>query len=386
MLELNPDIQFHGNHNLLHTPLAVILNSRQSKTPLGNDPWVKNTLAAIQAASDAAFTLITSIGMNTWELALWAAADKKRPLIILIPSEKHKSLPAHAREIALDFNIDPNLALWLSIPPTPGSHGAKGWWEQRDTLAFTLAPRIYPVSIRPDGRWAALLGSPEAAGKEIVSDYKTPYPKTSRSIPILPKNFTVPRIRPWPYLTHWTRRRYTPWPGESSCEFYRDLAASGDDYPRSASATLLRILHERRIRGSSERIRGAADVVAFTAIPPDEALGLMKWRGRFARPTFEPYGICIHRNAAQAAGIKPVEYLPEGLQSNATPKALQQGFGRGFWPAEAEWRAVGDIDLSEIDPRHIRVLVPTEADVLKILNLAPFKVVPIEKLDSFMPD
>jgi hypothetical protein len=342
---------------------------------------VRGTIAAVQAASDAGCTLITSVGMNTWELALWAASDKKCKLIVLIPSEKRRSQLSCAEEVAGDFNIDLSTCLWLSIPPSPGSRGRKGWWDMRDSLAFNLAHCIYPVSIRPGGRWDILLNSPEAAPKEIIDEYKTPYPKTRKSIPILPKQIKVPEIRPWPYLTHWTRRCYGPWPGEKASDFYKDLAASDDDYPRSASATLVRILTELCIRGSSERIRGGANVVAFTAIPPDEALGLMKWRGRFARPTFEPYGVCVHRKAAQAAGIKPVEYLPEGLESSTTPKALQQGFGRGFWPAEAEWRAVGDVNLAEINPQFIRVLVPTESDALNTSSVAPFKIIPLEKLD-----
>jgi len=386
MHELSHEIGIHGNTDLLNNPLAVALNSRQSKTPFGNDPWVKNTVAAVQAASDAGFTLICSLGMNTWELSLWAAAEKKCKLIILIPSEKRKSQPAYAQEIAEDFNIDPANCLWLSLPPTPGSRGAKGWWEQRDSIAFSLAHRLYPICIRPGGNWDSLLHSPEAAAKEIMDEYKAPYPKAPKSIPILPKDFKVPEIRPWTYLTHWTRRCYGPWPGETSSDYYRALAASGDDYPRSAYATLIRILRELRIRGSSARIRGGADVVAFTAIPLDEALGLMKWRGRFARPTFEPYGICVDRKAAYAAGIKPVEYLPQGLASSTVPEALQQGFGRGFWPAEAEWRAVGDVNLAEIDAQFIRIIVPTEAEVLKISHLSSFKILPIEKLYLFMPD
>jgi hypothetical protein len=200
----------------------------------------------------------------------------------------------------------------------------------------------------------------------------------------MPVGIEVPEIHPWPYLTHWTRRCYGPWPGEKAADFYRHLAQSGDEYPRSARATLGRILEELRIRSSSERIRGGEVVVAFTALSPAEALPLMKWRPRYVRPTFEPYGICIHRKAAQTAGIQPVEYLPHEIKSHATPRALQQGFGRGLWPVEAEWRALGDVDLSKIDPEMVRILVPTETEASLVSKLSKFRVVALEKLSHFM--
>lgn len=383
MDNLIPGTDKYGSLEILDRPLAVVLNSRQGKTPVGNDPWVGNTVAAVRDATEAGYPIITSIGMNTWELTLTAVADTGCPVVIIIPKEKDIPTDVKAAGITRGFNLKPENIIWMPIKPAHGIKGKKGWWEQRDKFAFSLAARIYPISIRPGGRWDQLLQSDEATGKEIIGEFRTDYKERRKSIPILPKNLAVPAISPWPYITHWTRRSYTPWPGETSADFYRDIILSRDEYPRSAPAALKHILVEKVIRASTEHIRGSAKAVAFTALPPDEAVQLMKWRRRYTRPTFEPYGVCIHMKAAAKVCIKPVEYLPERLESHATPKALQQGLGDGKWPAEAEWRALDDVDLARFTGDDVTILVPTTVEISRFVGLTDFRVCALEDLTGF---
>jgi hypothetical protein len=378
VLILDAEYMTFGTAGHLDRPNAVILNSRQSKTPVGDDLWVQNTLKAVTDVRENGQVLICSVGMNTWEFALYAVSEAGVMCIVLLPEDKNISLRDSVETIARDFSLDPESHLWISIPAGTGK-GRKGWWDHRDSLAFDMADTVYPVSIRADGRWDKLLAS-GGQSKHINDAFRADYVKSKKSIPILPKGLEVKPISPWPYITHWTRRFYGPWPGETSFEYYRSIVESGNVYSHSAAESLRRILIDRKIRGSSLRIRGGEKAVAFTALAPDEAVPLMKWRPRYVRPTFEPFGIAINTKAARKAGILPVEYLPDGLESHATPRALQQGFGRGDWPVESEWRAIGDVDLSRFRPEDIRIIVPLIEDRENLQHSTNFTVISLNEI------
>jgi len=382
--DLIPGNAIYGSTKNLDKSAAVVLNSRQTKTPVGDDPWVTNTIAAVNHAAESGFPIIVSVGMNTWEIALYAASQAQCPVVVLISKEKDRSTTDEiAASITRDFNLIPENITWMALQKIPGDRSRKGWWRKRDDLALSMADRVYPVSIRPSGNWDEFLESEDVRSKEIITEFRVDYPKRAKSIPIFPAKFDIAEVSPWPYITHWTRRSYTPWPGETSSEFYRDIVNSRGSYARSASAALKRILKEKRIRASTERIRDGGKAVAFTALPPDEAAQLMKWRRRYVRPTFEPYGISISIKAARNAGIRPVEYLPDGLESHATPFTLQQGIGDGQWPAEAEWRALEDVELSQFAPGDIRILVPTEDEASEFNRITGFDAYALEDLTQF---
>jgi hypothetical protein len=304
--------------------------------------------------------------MNTWELCLWAIGEYNGKGIILIPEDERIDLERKARAIADDFGLDFDHHAWI---PTPSKgRGRKSWWESRDNLAIELASTIYPVSIRSGGGLEERIRSVEAC-RRIDGAFRVEYQsKRQRTYPIeIPREcFPTPA---WPYLTHWTCRHYGPWPGEKSVDYYRDIACSGDVYPRSASHTLRRLLGENLLRGSSNHIRGNNRVVAFTSLEPSQAMGLMRWR-----PTFEPFGIAIHIRAADALGIRPVEYVRPEENPGASDPGFLQGYGTGDWPAEAEWRAPGDIDLSRLSEDDAVVLVPSQGHALEIEKVTRFPV------------
>ncbi len=347
-----------GDTSILRRELAVILNSRQSKTPVGNDLWVKETLAAVNYALDNKTAIVTSTGMNTWELSLWAVGKARGKAVIICPMHQTIAPSEVVESIARDFQLDPDCHAWVFVSATGKTRSGKAWWEARDRIAFGIANRIYPVSIRPNGRWDTWLDDLRP-DQELIEDFRTRYnPRSTGSLPIeCPENCFKTKL--WPWLTHWTCRSYGPWPGEISSDFYRAMTLSGHSYSRCAKETLRRILDENLIRGSGKRIRGGTPVVSLTALAPANAMPLMKWRKRFVRPTFEPYGIAIAKDAAEKIGICPVTYTPSSESPPEAKPVLVQGYGTGDWPAESEWRAVGDIDLTKLPPDDLLVLVPS---------------------------
>jgi len=74
-----------GDFDIDKVTLAAVLNSRQSKTPVGNDPWVKNTLAAVGDIAEQGLVLLTSLGMLTWELVAWACGMQNCCQVIVSP-------------------------------------------------------------------------------------------------------------------------------------------------------------------------------------------------------------------------------------------------------------------------------------------------------------
>jgi len=363
-----------GNTTLLDLTPTLILNSRQSKTPTGNDPWVRSTIDAVKYCVRSNFPVIASTGMNTWELGLWATGEYEGSAIIICPLKPDERSDEIIDRISFDFGLSRENQLWIFVPVDRSSRGSKSWWRERDRLAFELAGRIIPISVNPQGNLAPSL-NPDALPKiEIVENFKVRHKSRSGSrlkinIPENCKPFDN-----WHYLTHWTKRSYKPWPGEKSSDFYHALAESGDEYPRQAKHTLENILRTSLLRGSSDHIRGENSVTAFTSLSPPDSLPLMKWRRRFVKPTFEPYGIAINFRAAFRYGVRPVTYIDSSEVTVNTPEFFQ-GYGTGDWPKEKEWRAVGDVDLAKFSHDEVVVLVPTENDMEEIRSVTGFKVV-----------
>ena len=75
----------YSNFEIENSQLAVILNSRQSKTPFGDDPWIVNSIEAVKHAAQKKHILITSTEMNTWELVCWACAKIMGYQIVVCP-------------------------------------------------------------------------------------------------------------------------------------------------------------------------------------------------------------------------------------------------------------------------------------------------------------
>lgn len=342
----------------------AIANSTHGKYPTGADSWIQHTRDIIFSLAGEKVVLLTSTGSLNWELQCYLAARAGVAQIIILPATRthfhHRMI-----ECADQLGVDPDLTEFL--PLEAARENLRNYGEERDRFILEMADRIIPVSVRPNGRLESLLRVIQPHGK-IDASMQIHW-AGSPGLPVkLPdaeavRNIVDPILEGW--LIHWTRASQGPWPGEKKCDFFRDLLESRSEYPRSAQKTFQRILSEKKIRASSWRIRNNQPVVAFSALPPSQALRLMRWRPRYVRFSFEPFGIAVEPKTASASGIRKVIYLespdppPEGI-----PAYLFQGRGKkGDWPIEQEHRHPGDFDLSGLNRNEIQ-----PADLMEMIT------------------
>jgi len=358
-----------GNENLLGEKSAVILNSSQSKTPCGNDSWVKATITAAKSLTGSGRVIVTSLGLNTWELAVFLVGLSGGNQIIVSPEIGDDDGGLIFDRTIKQFELVPRRTAMVFVKPDKDSKKNKAVWINRDKAAVKLSGLLVPVSIRSKGKLAKLIEE-QYGHKQIETGYNVEYSKPLVSPPRYPKEKIDFRVKGWDFLTHWTRTRHGPWPGQSRYSYYAGLIASGNEYPNNALKTLLRIIDEKRIRGSSMRIRDGQRVIGFTESDPAKVLSGLRWLPKRTGWNFEPYGIAISKPAAIRLGIRPVFY------GNSDDYAALPGENRPYfqsvgqkdvdWSKEKEWRHLGDIDLSKISPGDLKFLVwrKDEADYL----------------------
>ena len=374
-------------------PTAVILNSRQSKTPVGDDAWVVSTLAAVRHAVDSGLTLLSSVGLNTWELVTWGAGQYGGQLGLYIPCPfgdticgssgfRSDNCQLIAETICREFELHPARIDFYFHGASQTQKTRKALWPERDRAIIAAAEVIYPVAIRPKGNLEQLLAV-DAQGKTVDERFRVRYEhREGRHSPLVSVSQSAAlAATSWPCITHWTCSANGKWPGETAAAYYRDLARPGNANPRSALATLARILSEQQIRATSVHIRGGYRVISFTALPPGEAINLMRWRKRFVRWNFEPYGIAIRADAARASGVRPVMYgVPDDyarLDVSDQPFFQNRGVRGGDWTPEHEWRHLGDLDLSRIPADALKVIVRSSDDIDRVRQGANSEVIPL---------
>ncbi|MEE9555464.1 MAG: hypothetical protein V3W18_14355 [candidate division Zixibacteria bacterium] len=359
-----------GNQNLLHTKSAVVLNSSQSKTPCGNDPWMRVTSGAIANLIESGYTIITSLGLNTWELSVFLVSRHSGKQIIISPETDDNEGRSIFNETIRDFNLDPDNFAMVFVKPENNSRRPKSNWAARDKAAISLAESIVPVSIRPNGKLQRLIND-SSEQKQITTKFNIEHHKSLVSPPRYSKENISFDTEKWDYLTHWTRTCHGPWPGQSKYEYYDSLLKSGSEYPNNAFETLKNISAELTIRASSKRIREGKHVIGFTESVPKEVISRLRWLPKRTGWNFEPYGIAIRKKTAIKLGIKPVFYgnsddysaMPEEMR----PYFQSMGEKDVDWSEEKEWRRLGDLDLSNLPSEDLLFLVwrDDEADFLR---------------------
>ena len=344
---------------------CLVLNSRQSRRPCARDPWVQATSRAVRSLQLDQPVFLTSIGQNTWEIVLHLVNRVGGRQIVVLPRQldEYGFSSQEAVIAAFHLNTDRTSILTLDCAnPTL-------WQNARDDFVVSHAGVLVPVSLRADGNMARLLAANFA---KVDASYRIGYPKTPDTIRY---DWNAAKLNPagfdeWDFLTHWTRSAQGPFPGQDQFDHY-DAVLNSSDYPSSAFHSLRRILGEGRIRSSDRFIRGAFPVVSLTALPPNEALRLMRWRRRYGYYSFEPYGIAIRKSFAAESGFREVRYgVDEDYEAmNAKDRPFFQKVGSEVadWRPEAEWRHLGDIDLSLVPIEHLRVITyqPVEAELLR---------------------
>jgi hypothetical protein len=193
---------------------------------------------------------------------------------------------------------------------------------------------------------------------------------------------TVPHgvlVEPEQWLSHWTRAHPGAWPDQDDDEFWDELILGCRTSDRSAFATLLKILQDRRLNaaGAGQGTR----CVSFTAVPLAEFRERRIFRRHKQQFDFELYGIAVRRDVLSARGAKPVVYTDR--ESPVTAECddawLRQpatnAAGTIDWTAEQEWRFVGNVSLDEFAADELVVFVSNEVEVQRVRRVVDWPVV-----------
>ncbi len=350
---------------------AVILNSRQNLRPVGSDAWIENSDKAIKNAISNDCTILTSVGMNCWEMTLYLTSKYSANVIVYAPLHQDGNEKDVRQYYTDQFKLSDKHTGWRFIKIESLKKDKDKFQKQRDMQIILDADIIYPISIRPQGNMEKLIEQ-SASFKKINKDYQVDYESKKRAYKIeIDRDSINPDIDQHldDYIFHWTRSSNKPWPGESLYDYYESIVNSKDHYPRRAMDTLIRILSEKKLRASARHMRRGISAVAFSALKPSEAIKLMKWRARYSEMTFEPYGIAVKKEFAEKIGIKKAIYgnpeMYRYLEKDDRP--YFQSLGKiGDWQPEREYRGIGDIDFKNMPMEFFRVIVRSQDEIKKI--------------------
>ncbi len=347
---------------------ATLLVSRQALFPCAQTPWICAVKDAVSYLSRRGFRLISSCGVQSWDVQTALASELKLPLELIIPVETglRESTIEH---LCREFRLSLALTNFRTFAMSRSGWPKKRHLRCRDRLIVTNADIILPISIRPNGHLDRLLKTAREEGRDIHSGFRVPYTSGSSRV-AYPVHGTD--VHPQTdaalsgFLIHWTRAHRTPWPGETAYSFYSSLIRS-PTYPRTAMNTLCNILGEKRIRGTSVHMRCGHPTVSFTEEIPSVFAERMRWRSRFRSMSFEPYGIAVRRETAEAFGILPVLYQSEKEDLKETaPWRIQSRGTKTDWRGEKEFRCRGDFDFSRIDTSDMLCVCPTEEEASRL--------------------
>jgi hypothetical protein len=380
-LPLAEERYWYGESTLVARPAAAVLNSHQGRHSHGGEEWVHSTLQAVSRIGDDEKVLLSSTGLITWELATWAAAASLNNVVLLVPLPVGivpEDAPLVLQKVMEDYGLTRQNALLIPffVPPR-GSE--KLLWKARDGMILRNAESLYPVSIKDGGFLASCLRDPRIMDK-LNTDLQFKHSPASAPMPSIPEPEHVKAALQdfeWDHVAHWTRQSHGPWPGEKRVQYFGELVASSDTSFRSAEATFKRILDERKIRATGWRMPMNVEMVSLAELPPWEMVDRMRWRKRYVRMNYEPWGIAVKRAVLERLGGRPVIYgdMTQRKQLSASDRMyFQTTSAQSDWENEAEWRLRGDLDLSQLADDEVIVFAPDEKSAEAIRSACRFQV------------
>lgn len=327
-------------------PAAAILISRQNIRPCRKNSWVRAAIEAVKWISHQGYTILTSEGMQTFELLIYLSVKNRiDQTIVLSASDMHRFI---GRYLWVKTQFDLHKINTVFIPLISANDKVQ-IQPLRDRFIAENADILFPVSIRSGGVMSKLIDDALARGKKINRRFETDYQEHHGPVKYSLQNHNLNenlKKLDIEYIVHWTRTASYCWPGERLQQYYQAISES-DTYPRNAFNTLQNIVSTKCIKASSRHMPLNTSVVSFTGNSPCGFLSLMRWRSRYIEMSFEPYGIGIEKKAALRFGIRPVTYIKSNTTKSNPDQWLFQSCGKkGNWPEENEYRFAGDIDLS----------------------------------------
>ncbi|MBD3258044.1 hypothetical protein GF377_06390 [candidate division GN15 bacterium] len=376
------------HHNSFIDRYAAALLSRQHLRPTGRTPWVVATAEAVDWIAGLEFGVVSSVGMQTWEMVTALAVRRKLPLQLIVPVRSAAEFDTTCDEIRHQFNLRRYPVSFVPVSLSEESGGGhtrtanRRLMITRDRLVVDAADLLVPISIRPRGSMARLINAAADDGTVVERRFLIDPPPRADSFQV---NVDQKRLNPEldtladRYLIHWTRATNQPWPDERWVDFYGDIIEA-DRWPRSGLATLKRILKTGRLIASTENMPDCTPTVSFSGLPPRDVVPLMTWRARYNRMSFEPYGIAIDCRAAKSIDIQPVAYYDpkKSEKPGAADRWLSQSVGRKTdWRAEREYRYRGDVLLKWFDPEQIVIVCHRPSECAGLRRRFPYRVVSV---------
>ncbi len=347
-------------------PTAAVLISRQPIQPTASTSWVQATQQAVRWLGQRGYSVLTSDGMQTFEMVLyWCIKYHVNQIIVLCAPDMHHFI---IRYLWVKRQFDCFNCNSVFIPLVNGSK--KNLLSLRDRYIVENADLLLPVSIRKNGEMAKMLEACKKNKQAIDRRFQITYEHRLLQLKYAIKKEkigeSVKSLRE-EYVIHWTRSSSYAWPGERLQSYYTAISAC-DVYPRNAFLTLQNIICTKTIKASSRHMSRNVKVVSFTGHSPLHFSSLMKWRPRYKEMSFEPYGIGIKKKAALKFGIRPVIYQKKYWNSTGGEIWLKHTYGKlSWWPDEDEYRYPGDLDLSLFSPEKLICfcLVEKEAEIIE---------------------
>jgi hypothetical protein len=349
---------------------AALLLSRQPLRPTGDTAWVERTVAAVRSLDERRMGVVSSVGMQTWELITAVASDLGLPIKLILPISAGTDFDVQCESILHEYGLDPCRTEFLPASDLT-IENRNDLMASRDQAVLKAADLLLPISVNDNGSMAKRLRKANIDGCDVDSRFQIPYQKRGEpfKVDLDPDQLSDEILNLGDdYLIHWTRSVSHPWPGERMIDYYRAITRS-DSWPRSGLATLERIVDTQTVKASGRHMPGGARTVSFSALRPYEVIPLMRWRARYGEMSFEPYGIGISRDVAEKFGVLPVDYYSDKNQKQTSPKSawLSQSSGKETdWRSEREYRCLGDLSLERVPPEAIVLFCRTSAEAERL--------------------
>ncbi|MEW6097035.1 MAG: DNA-processing protein DprA [bacterium] len=390
-----------GNQKILNSSTAAVLNSRKVRAVTLAARWLQVTIKLTKQAIEKNLTIVSSLGMLTYEIVTFIAHRCNSKIIIVLDGYLPGVLSPDVQKAFYDkfsnmFDLNNTLFIspfWpeLTLPVRRQRLTTRDYW------VVALAKYLFVVEAKAEGNIQKLASESLSQGRKVTVfqpikfDHNTKGNETlllagaevqevtctqdslegAKLKPDVEKTpLQQPLVELSEYLFHYTRACPGPWPGQSLSEYIQSLVSGELDAKHTAFDTLCRILKEQLIRASNRLVRVKTPVVSFTACLPDELGKIRKWNPALIRWTFEPYAIGIRKGILKEMKAQPVIYASED-KFRQLPESEQFRFQihqppKTDWSLEKEWRVPGDVILSHISAQDIVIIVstPQEAAII----------------------